>query len=62
MAKPNYQYEKRARELAKKQKKEEKLRLKKENAARAADPANQTEGEGEAGDATPPEAPGPEGT
>lgn len=34
MAKPNYQYEKRAKELAKKKKKEEKLRRKQENAQR----------------------------
>lgn len=34
MAKPNYQYEKRAKELAKKKKKEEKLKRKQENASR----------------------------
>ena len=34
MAKPNYQYEKRSKELAKKKKKEEKLKRKQENAAR----------------------------
>jgi hypothetical protein len=34
VAKPNYQYEKRAKELAKKKKKEEKLRRKQENAQR----------------------------
>ncbi len=34
MAKPNYQYEKRSKELAKKKKKEEKLRRKQENASR----------------------------
>ena len=34
MAKPNYQYEKRSKELAKKKKKEEKLRRKQENAGR----------------------------
>jgi hypothetical protein len=33
MAKPNYNFEKRQRELAKKKKKEEKLRRKQENAA-----------------------------
>jgi len=34
VAKPNYQYEKRSKELAKKKKKEEKLRRKQENAGR----------------------------
>ena len=34
MAKPNYQYEKRSKELAKKKKKEEKLRRKQESAGR----------------------------
>lgn len=34
MAKPNYQFEKRSRELAKKKKKEEKLRRKAEQASR----------------------------
>jgi hypothetical protein len=34
VAKPNYQYEKRAKELAKKKKKEEKLRRKQENTQR----------------------------
>ncbi len=34
MAKPNYQYEKRAKELAKKKKKEEKLKRKAEQALR----------------------------
>jgi len=33
MAKPNYQFEKRARELAKKQKKEDKLKRRQEKAA-----------------------------
>jgi hypothetical protein len=33
VAKPNYQHEKRARELAKKQKKEEKLKRRQEHAA-----------------------------
>lgn len=42
MAKPNYQYEKRARELAKKQKKEEKLKRRQENAAHS-----KGDGEGE---------------
>lgn len=37
MAKPNYQYEKRAKELAKKKKKEEKLRRRQENASRPAE-------------------------
>ena len=37
MAKPNYQYEKRAKELAKKKKKEEKLRRKQDNAQRGVD-------------------------
>jgi len=34
VAKPNYQYEKRSKELAKKKKKEEKLRRKQETAGR----------------------------
>jgi len=34
VAKPNYQYEKRSKELAKKKKKEEKLRRKQESAGR----------------------------
>ncbi|HWR04426.1 MAG TPA: hypothetical protein VN419_10450 [Humidesulfovibrio sp.] len=56
MAKPNYQYEKRAKELAKKKKKEEKLRRKQENAQRGVGDADETpEGgaEAPAEDATP---------
>jgi hypothetical protein len=37
VAKPNYQYEKRSKELAKKKKKEEKLRRKQESAGRPAE-------------------------
>ncbi len=37
MAKPNYQYEKRSKELAKKKKKEEKLRRKQETGHRGGD-------------------------
>ena len=49
MAKPNYQYEKRAKELAKKKKKEEKLRRKQENAQRGVSDTDSPEGvEGEA--------------
>lgn len=44
MAKPNYQYEKRAKELAKKKKKEEKLRRRQENASR---PAGEEPAEGQ---------------
>jgi len=47
VAKPNYQYEKRAKELAKKKKKEEKLRRKQDNAQRGvgdSDTAEQVEG------------------
>ena len=50
MAKPNYQYEKRAKELAKKKKKEEKLRRKQEVSSRPA------EGEIEPGQAEPGQA------
>lgn len=46
MAKPNYQYEKRARELAKKKKKEEKLKAKRENALHPADPEVTLDSEG----------------
>lgn len=52
MAKPNYSYEKRQRELAKKQKKEEKLRRK----AVGAQPA----GDGEAADHETTDAAGPD--
>lgn len=59
MARTNFQFEKRQRELAKKQKKEEKLRRKQEGLTEEA-PAN-PEGEDEAGaadnEATPPAAP-----
>ena len=54
MAKPNYQFEKRQRDLAKKSKQEEKRRQK-----QAAQPGDSS-GEGET--ATPPLAPGPERT
>jgi hypothetical protein len=56
VAKPNYQYEKRAKELAKKKKKEEKLRRKQENAQRGVGDQDSPEGaEGEApvGDEAP---------
>jgi hypothetical protein len=55
VAKPNYQYEKRARELAKKQKKEEKLKHKKEMAAKAAEApeGGEVPTEGETSDASP---------
>jgi len=46
VAKPNYQYEKRAKELAKKKKKEEKLRRKQDNAQRGVNDAGEpVEGE-----------------
>ena len=54
MAKPNYAFQKRQRELAKKQKKEEKLRQKQANAAASADPSQGLEtpgGEDEGGEA-----------
>jgi len=47
VAKPNYQYEKRARELAKKKKKEEKLKAKRE---RALSPEGTEAAEGAEGD------------
>ena len=51
MAKPNYSYEKRQRELAKKKKKEEKAR---EKAERKTGPGQATDGEpGGADEATP---------
>lgn len=60
MAKPNYSFEKRQRELAKKKKKEEKAR---EKADRKANPgqANETPSDdaGEAGEAGSGENPGP---
>jgi hypothetical protein len=48
VAKPNYQYEKRAKELAKKKKKEEKLRRRQENVARGitGDAEEPAEGQG----------------
>ncbi len=55
MAKPNYSYEKRQRELAKKKKKEEKAR---EKADRKTGPGQSPEGEPGSVDATPAE-PGP---
>ena len=51
MAKPNYSYEKRQREIAKKKKQEEKRRRKAEKSAAAAD-----EQTGETPEATAPEA------
>jgi len=58
--KPNYQYQKRARELAKKQKKEEKLKRRQEKAAKGkTEEENEpTDGLPTEGDlpATPPEA------
>lgn len=60
MAKPNYSFEKRQRELAKKKKKEEKAR---EKADRKANPGQSDEtpadGAGEAGTAGSSETPGP---
>jgi len=57
--KPNYQYQKRARELAKKQKKEEKLKRRQEKAAKGKteEDIETTGGEPAEGDlpATPPE-------
>ncbi len=47
MAKPNYQYEKRAKELAKKKKKEEKLRRKQETAQRGGSDTEDVAVEGE---------------
>jgi len=61
MAKPNYSFEKRQRELAKKKKKEEKAR---EKAERKANPGQGGEapsddaGDGEATETTSPETPG----
>ena len=52
MAKPNYAFQKRQRELAKKQKKEEKLRQKQANSAASGDASQGPEtpgGEAEAG-------------
>lgn len=46
MAKPNYQYEKRAKELAKKKKKEEKLRRKQDNASRGVSDTDEAPVEG----------------
>jgi len=48
VAKPNYQYEKRAKELAKKKKKEEKLRRKQETAQRGGSEPEDVEAPGEA--------------
>lgn len=63
MAKPNYKQEKRARELAKKQKKEDKLKRRQEHAASGHDP----EATGDApadtpGEESAPDAPGVAGT
>jgi len=58
MAKPNYQYEKRARELAKKQKKEDKLKRRQENAAHNKGDAGGESSMGENGEyASPPTTP-----
>jgi len=58
MAKPNYQYEKRARELAKKQKKEDKLKRRQENAAHDKGDAGGDSSMGENGEsASPPDRP-----
>lgn len=46
MAKPNYQYEKRAKELAKKKKKEEKLRRKQDNVQRGVNDVEEAPAEG----------------
>lgn len=58
MAKPNYQYEKRAKELAKKKKKEEKLRRKQETAQRGVNEPENVEAPGEEAPASsePPQA------
>lgn len=54
MAKPNYQFEKRQRELAKKKKKEEKLLQRRNGGADAAAPeADQDGAEGAASDGEP---------
>lgn len=55
MATPNYGYEKRQRELAKKQKKEDKLR---EKAQRKLQPDSQAPGEAEEGAGAAPAKPG----
>ena len=53
LAKPNYQFEKRQKELAKKKKKEEKLRVKSDR--KAGIPENSEDGQnGPEGDAPPP--------
>lgn len=57
MAKPNYQYEKRARELAKKQKKEEKLKRRQENAAQNKGDGSGEPSTGENGEITSQETP-----
>lgn len=56
MAKPNYQYEKRAKELAKKKKKEEKLRRKQDNAQRGVNDADDAPADGSTGAEGQPEA------
>ncbi len=59
MAKPNYQYEKRSKELAKKKKKEEKLRRKQETGHRGGDvdefgnPVEPGQGDAGQGEAAP---------
>ncbi|MBL0093561.1 MAG: hypothetical protein IPP50_15230 [Piscinibacter sp.] len=57
MAKPNYSFEKRQRELAKKKKKEEKA---KEKAERKTGPGQSPEGEAGGGDELSPAQPNPE--
>ena len=57
MAKPNYSFEKRQRELAKKKKKEEKA---KEKAERKTGPGQSPEGESGGGDELSPAQPNPE--
>jgi hypothetical protein len=52
VAKPNYQYEKRSKELAKKKKKEEKLRRRQENSARNRGEGDEPEEGQEAGEST----------
>lgn len=51
LAKPNYQFEKRQKELAKKNKKEEKRRQKEAGVTETADDGSQTESASPSGDA-----------
>jgi hypothetical protein len=50
LAQPNYQYEKRQKDLAKKKKKEEKLKKKLEKKERKSDDAPATDAEGNSAD------------